>query len=103
MRKINEEEYQSLLLKSGTEPVLVDFSATWCQPCQQMARLLEEIESNYEGQITFVKMDVDECQVVSQELGIRSIPTLVLLKNGMPTEYLVGSQSKGKIESFLRG
>ena len=102
MRKINEEEYQSLLLTSGTEPVLVDFSAVWCQPCQQMARLLEEIESNYEGQISFVKMDVDECQDVANQLGIRSIPTLVLLKNGEPSGYLVGAQSKGKIESFLR-
>ena len=102
MRKINEDEYQSLLLKSGTEPVLVDFSAVWCQPCQQMVRLLEEIESSYEGQITFVKMDVDECQEVANQLGVRSIPTLVLLKNGEPSGYLVGAQSKGKIEAFLK-
>lgn len=100
MRKITEEEYQELLQTKAN--ALIDFSATWCQPCQQMAKLLEEIEGSYEGQVTFVKMDVDECQTVSQDLGIRSIPTLVLVKNGELSEMLVGSQSKGKIEAFLR-
>jgi len=97
MRTISEDEYKTL---SGT--VLVDFSASWCGPCQQMGKLLESIEADYQGQVEFVKMDVDTCEEVASELGIKSIPTLVLMKNGVPTEYLVGSQSKGKIEAFLR-
>lgn len=97
MRTISEDEYKAL---SGT--VLVDFSASWCQPCQQMGKLLESMEAEYQGQIEFVKMDVDACQEVANDLGIRSIPTLVLMKNGEPSAILVGSQSKGKIEAFLR-
>jgi thioredoxin 1 len=99
MQKINEEEYNSLL--QNDKPILIDFSASWCQPCQQMERQLDEIESKY-NQITFVKMDVDECQTISHKLGIKSIPTLVIIKNGEPSEYLIGAQSKGKIEAFLR-
>lgn len=101
MHKITEDEYQNLIQTKKT--ALVDFGATWCQPCQQMARVLEDMESDYVGKITFVKMDVDECQTVAQDLGVRSIPTLLLLKEGEPFEMLVGSQSKSKIESFLGG
>jgi thioredoxin len=100
MRQINEEDYLNIL--TSPKPTLIDFSASWCVPCQQITKTLEGLEADHVG-IDFVKMDIDECVNITAQLGIRSVPTLILMKNGEPSDILVGAQSRGKIESFLRG
>lgn len=102
MKVIDKETDYSSILTSAL-PVLIQFGATWCSPCQALTRLLEDVEDTYKDKVIFVKIDVDACPNVAESLGIKSLPTLVLIKNQEPTEFLVGMQSKSKIESLLKG
>lgn len=69
-------------LVSQEIPVLVDFYADWCGPCQAMAPILKEVAQNYEGKVKVLKIDVDKNQPLAQRFGVRSIPTLILFKGG---------------------
>ena len=101
MRTVTEGDFHSQILSSPI-PVLVDFGASWCVPCQQLAKTLESMEDDYAGRVSFVRMDVDECQEITDQLGIKSIPTLVLVKQGEAVLFLVGMQSQGKLDSILK-
>lgn len=101
MRTVTEGDFHSQVLSSPI-PVLVDFGASWCIPCQQMTKTLESMEDDYAERVSFVKMDVDECQEITDQLGIKSIPTLVLVKEGEAVLFLVGMQSQGKLDSILK-
>ena len=63
-------------------PVLIDFYADWCGPCQAMAPVLKEVAQNFEGKVKIIKIDVDKNQPIAQRFGVRSIPTLILFKGG---------------------
>ena len=63
-------------------PVLVDFYADWCGPCQTMAPILQQVAKAHEGKVKIIKVDVDKNQPLAQRFGVRSIPTLILFKNG---------------------
>ena len=89
------------VLDSAT-PVLVDFWATWCAPCRAIAPSLEELATQYKGQVKIAKVDVDESQQVAQQFGIRSIPTLLMFKGGKVVEQLVGAVPKAKLEDTLK-
>ncbi len=84
---------------NGDKPVLVDFSAEWCGPCRLISPALEEIASELEGQVTIAKLNVDENPNVTIRYGVRSIPTLILFKNGEPTSMQVGAAPKGRPSS----
>ena len=78
-------------------PSLVDFWATWCGPCRRLAPIVEEIEKEFEGKINVFKLDVDENPKISTNYGVRSIPTLLLFKDGKVVKQFVGITSKEDI------
>ncbi len=79
-------------VESSSKPVLVDFWAEWCPPCRMLAPTFEKLAANYGDQITFAKVNVDELPEVAGQYGIRSIPTLLLLRDGEVLEELVGAR-----------
>jgi thioredoxin 1 len=79
-------------VESSAKPVLVDFWAEWCPPCRMLAPTFEKLAANYGHEIGFAKVNVDELPEVACQYGIRSIPTLLLLRDGQVLEELVGAR-----------
>ena len=86
---VTDAEFDSKVLASE-RPVLVDFWATWCAPCRMIAPVVEELATELGGQVEVLKMDVDENPNTAGQLGIMSIPTVMIFKDGKPAERLVG-------------
>jgi len=97
---VSDSTFQKDVLDSG-EPVLVDFWATWCQPCRMVAPIVEEIAGEQAGKLKVVKLDVDENQNTAMQYGVSSIPTLILFKGGQPVERIVGFSPKERLLSKI--
>jgi thioredoxin 1 len=101
---VSERDFETEVIKSPV-PVLVDFWAEWCGPCRMVAPVVEAIATEYNGRLKVVKVDVDANQEVSMRFDVRSIPTLILFKNGQVAERLVGAYPKpailAKIQAHL--
>jgi len=94
--KITNENFESL--KNGELPLVVDFWATWCGPCRMIAPIIEELAKEYDGKINVGKCDVEECDEIAAEFGIRNIPTIIFLKGGQIVDRVVGAVPKSKLE-----
>ncbi len=99
--KVEDRSFETEVLKSST-PVLVDFWATWCGPCKMIAPSLEEISEEMAGTVKIAKLDIDSNQQSAMNYGVRSIPTMILFKDGQPAATLVGAQPKGKIADWIK-
>ena len=94
--QISSADWQAKVLDS-TQPVLVDFFATWCGPCKMMAPVIDEVAAEKAGEAAVYKIDVDECPDIAQKYDIMSIPTFVVFKNGEPAAKTLGARPKEDI------
>lgn len=90
-----------VLQKSLEVPVLVDFWATWCGPCKTLGPILEKLANEYNGAFLLAKVDVDAEQQLAGYFGIRSVPTVVLIKDGQPVDGFPGAVPEGQLRQFL--
>ncbi|MGZ3433596.1 MAG: thioredoxin [Isosphaeraceae bacterium] len=106
IQAVTDAEFESSVLKSSV-PVLVDFWATWCGPCRMIAPIVEQIKGELGDKVKVVKMDIDENPSTPMRLGIMSIPTVIIFKDGKPAERTVGYRPnmkgdlKAKLEALI--
>lgn len=99
---VNDINFDSEVLKSNI-PVLVDFSATWCQPCKAIAPLVNQLAGEYEGRVKVTAVDIDESPATASKFQIRGVPTLLLIKDGKVVGQQVGAVPKAKIAALMDG
>ena len=99
---VTDEGFQKDVLDSD-KPVLVDFWAEWCGPCKMIAPALEELSEEMADQVTIAKMDIMENTGVPGQMGVQSIPYLVLFKDGQPAAQMRGAAPKGQLKQWLEG
>lgn len=97
---VTDHSFETEVLNAST-PVLVDFWAEWCGPCKAIAPKLEEIAQEMGAKVKIAKLDVDNNQQYAGKFGIRSIPTMILFKDGKPVDQIMGNQPKENIVSFI--
>jgi thioredoxin len=100
IQEFSDQNFEQEVLKSE-QPVLVDFWAEWCAPCRMIASAVEAVAAEYAGRAKVGKLNVDENQSVTSRYNIRSIPTLLVFKNGEIKEQLVGTTSKDNLAKLL--
>ena len=93
---ITNENFESL--KSGAQPLVVDFWATWCGPCRMVGPVISELAQEYDGRIVVGKCDVEENEDIAMEYNIRNIPTILFFKDGQVVDKIVGAQAKARIQ-----
>ncbi len=100
--KVTDSSFDADVLKSA-EPVVVDFWAEWCGPCRMIAPALEEISKEMQGKVKVLKLNVDENPATAAKFGIRSIPTLMIFKDGKLAAQKVGADSKAGLSKWISG
>ncbi len=100
MLELTDANFNQEVLKSDV-PVLVDFWAAWCAPCLKVAPIVEELSNEYDGKMKFGKLNVENSQSVSRQYGIRSIPTLLIFKDGKVETQIVGMQPKRNLQEKI--
>lgn len=93
---ITTENFESL--RKGVKPLVIDFWATWCGPCRMVAPIISEMAEKYDGRVVVGKCDVEECEELAAQFGIRNIPTVLFIKGGEVVDKIVGAMGKAKFE-----
>ena len=97
---VNDLNFEAEVMNS-TEPVLVDFTATWCGPCRQIAPFIDQLADEYAGKAKVAKVDIDESPATAQRFGIRGVPTLYVFKGGQIVAQQVGAAPKARIAQLI--
>lgn len=100
VKHAGDQNFDSLVLKE-VKPTLVDFWAPWCGPCRAIGPILEELATEYNDRVNIVKVNVDDNQATASRYNVRSIPTLIVVKNGQVTETQVGLLSKKQLAALI--
>ena len=101
VREVTDANFETEVLKSE-KPTLVDFWAVWCGPCKQIAPTVDALADEYAGKLNVAKMDIDHHQIIPQQYGVRSIPTLLIFKGGKVVGQLVGAMPRAKMEAEIQ-
>jgi len=99
IQQLTDQNFESVV--NGGKPVFIDFWAAWCGPCRMIAPIVEELAPSYNGKAVIAKMDVDANPTVPQRLGVTSIPTLIMFKDGKQVDRAVGVMPKGELQKFI--
>lgn len=97
---VTDASFEEEVLKSDI-PVLVDFWAEWCGPCKMLAPIIEELSRELEGKVKVLKMDIDQNPHIPSTLGIRSIPTMIIFKDGIQVETRIGALPKNSLLEWI--
>lgn len=100
VHSVNDLNFDQEVLKADL-PVLVDFTATWCGPCRQIAPLVEQLANEYDGRVKVTKLDIDESPGTAQKFGIRGVPTLYVFKGGEVVGQQVGAVPKNTLAQLV--
>lgn len=97
---VTDQSFDDVVVNAA-KPVLVDFWAEWCGPCKAVGPVLESLAGEFGEQITIAKMDVDSNPQMPSKFGIRSIPTMIMFKDGEAVETMIGAQPKAAIQTMI--
>jgi thioredoxin 1 len=100
IHEFTSDNFEAEVLKSDL-PVLVDFTATWCGPCKQLAPIVEKVADELEGRVKVGKLDVDNAQQIAIKYGVRNVPTVIVFRGGQQSAKHVGLTTKDKLVKLI--
>ena len=99
---VSQDDFERIVLQgSQQQPVLVDFWADWCAPCKQLTPVLESLADEYQGAFLLAKVDTEANQMLAAQVGVRSMPTVLLVKDGQVLDHFMGALPEGEVRAFL--